>query len=61
MIPRSSTIDIDITVTDWNDNAPVFLHSPYYVYLQEEATTLPVELVTVGFLHVLYLKNYMMI
>ena len=60
MIPRSSTIDIDITVTDWNDNAPVFLHSPYYVYLQEEATTLPVELVTVGFLNVLHLKNYIM-
>lgn len=47
MIARSSTIAIDITVTDWNDNAPVFLHSPYYVYLQEEATSLPVELVTV--------------
>ena len=50
-MPKFSTIDIDITVGDWNDNPPIFYHSPYYVYLQEEAANIPVQLVTVSTCH----------
>ncbi|XP_067948846.1 protocadherin Fat 4-like [Watersipora subatra] len=44
---RYSTLNIQVKVLDSNDCPPVFYHSPYYVYLQEESTHLPVELITV--------------
>lgn len=38
---RSDTAIVAITITDVNDNFPVFVHSPYYAYVMENTVPYP--------------------
>lgn len=45
---RYDTATVSIGITDINDNAPIFFHSPYYAYVQENLRNLPVHAIRVS-------------
>nr|AUG84445.1 fat [Platynereis dumerilii] len=46
--PKSDKAVVTITVTDVNDNAPVFIDSPYVAYVRENLDTFPVHVAQVS-------------
>ena len=45
--PRSAVTTIKFTITDVNDKEPIFVDSPYYALVMENATSIPVSVITV--------------